>query len=135
MAGDLPKPWQTAEAISVVLTDERVILAQRGRTGFHADDLAVLEAGEGEDRFGSGAVGEVGDAVHHADLVVLVEDALVLAAHHVVADEADQVGLAHGHATDVRVEDEVVVNQFSNGFRVSAAPGVDVGLQESHDRP
>ena len=64
-----------------------------------------------------GAV-EVGDAVHHANLVVLVEDALVLAAHHVVADEADQVGLAHGHATDA-VEDEVVVNQFSNGFAFS----------------
>ena len=42
-------------------------------------------------------------------------------AHHVVADEADQVGLAHGHATDVRVK-QIVVNQFSNGFRVSAAP-------------
>ena len=40
---------QTAKAASVVLTDERVVFAQRGRTGFHAD-LAVLEAGE-EDRF------------------------------------------------------------------------------------
>ena len=56
------------------------------------------------------------------EFVVLEEDAVVFGSWCVVTSESQNIGLAHGDATDVGVEDKVVVKDFCEGFDVSSVP-------------
>ena len=107
-----------------LLSNKLVIIGKRCCTGFHEDDLTVFESHERHHGFRIRIVGKVNDGMGHTDFVVFKQDSLVFCLWGSFATcETKDIGLAHGDATDVRVEHAIVVNDLGECVDVSVVPG------------